>query len=109
MSDLAAPFLALFEDDTLAFWCFAQLMQTARFNFRHDESGIRGQLASLMALLQVVDPVLYHRLRQIGAGEGLFAYRYTKQGCVYDGKCPHINMPPPKIKTGCWWQCCDGR
>lgn len=76
MSDLATPFLALFEDDTLAFWCFAQLMQTARFNFRHDEAGIRGQLATLMALLRVVDPVLSHRLTQIGAGEGLFAYRY---------------------------------
>lgn len=77
MSDLATPFLALFDDDPLAFWCFAQLMQTARFNFRHDETGIRGQLATLMGLLQVVDPVLSHRLRQIGAGEGLFAYRYV--------------------------------
>lgn len=27
MSDLALPFLMLFEDDTLAFWCFERLMR----------------------------------------------------------------------------------
>ena len=27
MSDLALPFLLLFEDDALAFWCFEKLMR----------------------------------------------------------------------------------
>ena len=41
MSDLAAPFLTVFEDDAMAFWCFERLMQRVRRNFRHDEAGIR--------------------------------------------------------------------
>lgn len=47
MSDLAAPFLAVFPagEDALAFWAFEALMQRAARNFRSDEQGI--QCASL--------------------------------------------------------------
>lgn len=41
MSDLAAPFLTIFEDDAMAFWCFERLLQRVSRNFRHDEVGIR--------------------------------------------------------------------
>ncbi|KAK9829211.1 hypothetical protein WJX72_004520 [[Myrmecia] bisecta] len=75
MSDLAAPFLSVFDDDSMAFWCFERLMQKTRRNFRHDETGIRDQLRTLGNLLEKSDPVLFHRLRQIGAGECFFAYR----------------------------------
>ena len=44
MSDLAAPFLTVFEDDAMAFWCFERLMQRTRRNFRHDEAGLRRAL-----------------------------------------------------------------
>lgn len=43
MSDLAAPFLAVFApgDDALAFWAFERLMRRAARNFRCDEQGIQ--------------------------------------------------------------------
>lgn len=43
MSDLAAPFLAVFApgDDALAFWAFERLMRRAARNFRRDEQGIQ--------------------------------------------------------------------
>ena len=41
MSDLAAPFLTIFEDDAMAFWCFERLLQRTSKNFRHDEVGMR--------------------------------------------------------------------
>ena len=42
MSDLAAPFLAVFPagEEALAFWAFEALMQRAARNFRSDEQGI---------------------------------------------------------------------
>eukprot|EP00879_Flechtneria_rotunda_P017314 GHRR01018138.1.p1 GENE.GHRR01018138.1~~GHRR01018138.1.p1 ORF type:complete len:373 (+),score=132.14 GHRR01018138.1:814-1932(+) len=49
MSDLLLPFLLLFEDDALAFWCFVAVMQRqgVRRNFAVDESGIFSQLRTL--------------------------------------------------------------
>ena len=43
MSDLAAPFLAVFPGgpDALAFWAFEALMRRAARNFRSDEQGIQ--------------------------------------------------------------------
>ena len=41
MSDLAAIFVQLFQDDALAFACFERLMRSARRNFKHDETGIK--------------------------------------------------------------------
>lgn len=75
MSDLAATFLMLMEDDVLAFWCFERLMRRARCNFAVDESGIFAHLRALGKLLERSDPGLYHKLRHIGAVECHFAYR----------------------------------
>jgi hypothetical protein len=77
MSDLLLPLLVLFEDDALAFWCFAAVMQTVGLNrnFAVDESGIFSQLRSLGAVLGVADATVAHKLRTIGAAECHFAYR----------------------------------
>ncbi|GBF97782.1 hypothetical protein Rsub_10207 [Raphidocelis subcapitata] len=77
MSDLALPMLVLFDDDALAFWCFAALMRTfgARSNFAVDESGIFSQLRGLAGVLGRADRVLAHKLTALGAGECHFAYR----------------------------------
>lgn len=37
--------------------------------------GIREQLRALARILEQADPVVFHHLRQIGAGECFFAYR----------------------------------
>ena len=34
MSDLAAPILYIMQDEALAFWCFAALMERMEANFR---------------------------------------------------------------------------
>ncbi len=75
MSDLAVPFIALMDDDALAFACFSAVMARARHNFAVDESGIFAQLRALSGLLAVADRVLEHRLRALGAAECHFAYR----------------------------------
>lgn len=55
MSDLAAPFLQVFEGDTvLAFWCFAGMMLGVRDNFSASEVGIRRRLGHLAHLLAKV-------------------------------------------------------
>ena len=48
MSDLAAPFLTIFEDDAIAFWCFERLLQRTSKNFRHDEVGMRCAYSATM-------------------------------------------------------------
>mmetsp|Transcript_23943 Transcript_23943/g.66479 ORF Transcript_23943/g.66479 Transcript_23943/m.66479 type:complete len:470 (+) Transcript_23943:176-1585(+) len=75
MSDLAAPFVVVLQDDVEAFWCFECFMRTVRRNFCTSGEGMRGQLKALAFALQQRDPVLMHKLRQVGAAECLFAYR----------------------------------
>jgi len=66
MSDLALPFLLLFEDDSLAFWCFEKLMRKVRLNFEVSSKGILAKLDKLARILKVVDPELHEKLEQVG-------------------------------------------
>ncbi|MCO5596928.1 hypothetical protein L7F22_050999 [Adiantum nelumboides] len=75
MSDLLSPFVALFDEDYEAFWCFVQFMNTARFNFRSDEVGIRRQLNKISSIFKVGDPHLYSHLESIDAENCFFVYR----------------------------------
>eukprot|EP00884_Botryococcus_braunii_P012753 jgi/Botrbrau1/21479/Bobra.0216s0087.1 len=75
MSDLAAPFLLVFEEDAMAFTSFRCLMRHVRRNFRRDQAGIRQQLGLLSEVLERYDPVLFHHLRHVGASDCVFAYR----------------------------------
>ncbi|MCO5572858.1 hypothetical protein L7F22_026617 [Adiantum nelumboides] len=75
MSDLLSPFVALFDEDYEAFWCFVQFMSSARFNFRSDEVGIRRQLNKISSIFKVGDPHLYSHLESIDAENCFFVYR----------------------------------
>jgi Rab-GTPase-TBC domain len=75
MSDLAAAFVQLIENDALAFSCFERLMRDARRNFRHDETGIRNQLNKVSSILSDTDPTLHKKLEALGAADCMFAYR----------------------------------
>ena len=66
MSDLALPFLLLFEDDSLAFWCFERLMRKVRLNFEVSSKGILAKLANLGRIINAVDPALHEKLEQVG-------------------------------------------
>ncbi|GAB4823143.1 hypothetical protein N2152v2_010189 [Parachlorella kessleri] len=75
MSDLAAIFIQLFDDDALAFACFERLMRGARRNFKHDETGIKQQLRQVAKIVGHTDPSLYARLCALQAQDCMFAYR----------------------------------
>jgi len=75
MSDLAAAFVQLIENDALAFACFERLMRDARRNFRHDETGIRTQLNKVASILSDTDPTLHDKLEKLGSADCMFAYR----------------------------------
>lgn len=75
MSDLLSPFVALFNEDYEAFWCFVEFMRTARFNFRSDEVGIRRQLNKISSIFKAGDPRLYSHLESIDAENCFFIYR----------------------------------
>ncbi|KAH7421959.1 hypothetical protein KP509_13G083500 [Ceratopteris richardii] len=75
MSDLLSPFVAQLDEDYQAFWCFVQFMNTARHNFRLDETGIRRQLNKISSIFKVADPHLYSHLESIDAQDCYFVYR----------------------------------
>lgn len=76
MSDLAAIFLCVFEDDiSSAFWCFAAMMRSLRANFDKNEVGIRSSLSQIAWVIDRVEPLLMRRLEQLDAKDCLFAYR----------------------------------
>lgn len=76
MADLAAvPVLVFAHDDALAWAATERLMRSARANFRHDETGIRMQLAQIAGILRDTDPALFARLRELDCADCTFAYR----------------------------------
>lgn len=75
MSDLLAPFVAIIEDDSEAFWCFSNFMRAARHNFRLDETGIQRQLDLVARILKAGDPQLYEHLVRIRSEDCTFVYR----------------------------------
>ncbi|CAG9463287.1 unnamed protein product [Pedinophyceae sp. YPF-701] len=75
MSDIALPFVQHIEDDVQAFWCFQRVMLRARDNFRIDDMGFRRSLSAVGRILSECDPVLHHKLGQLGAQDCMFAFR----------------------------------
>lgn len=54
MSDLASAFVAITQDDALAFWGFERLMRRVRANFKIDDMGFRAVTSALYRVLQVI-------------------------------------------------------
>lgn len=75
MSDLAAVFVCLEDEDALAFACFEKFMRTVRQNFKHDESGIKQQLIQVSEIIADTDAELYKKLVSLEAHDCMFAYR----------------------------------
>ncbi|KAI0560829.1 Rab-GTPase-TBC [Gracilaria domingensis] len=66
MSDFLAPILYVVgtQEEAIVFWCFESLMRRIEANFRHDQSGMRRQLAMLRRLMDVADPELSEFFKQ---------------------------------------------
>ncbi|VVB06266.1 unnamed protein product [Arabis nemorensis] len=76
MSDLASPFVVLFEDNADAFWCFEMLIRRTRANFQMEgPTGVMNQLESLWHILKLTDKGIFSHLLRIGAESLHFAFR----------------------------------
>lgn len=75
MSDLLSPLYAVFQDDALAFWCFAHFMDRMSRNFVRSQAGMRSQLSTLDQLVQLLDPALYLHLQKVDSTNFFFFFR----------------------------------
>lgn len=75
MSDLLSPLYAVFQDDALAFWCFANFMTRMSRNFVRSQAGMRAQLNTLDQLVQLLDPQLYLHLQKLDSTNFFFFFR----------------------------------
>ena len=60
MSDLAAPLLAVLQDEADAFWCFAALMERLQSNFDTDCSCASPSLCPLQTCAAVLSSIHQH-------------------------------------------------
>ena len=76
MSDLVSPLLYAMKDEAQAYICFCALMRRLRENFTLDGQAISCKFDNLSRLLQYYDPDFYLYLKQVGAQDLLFCYRW---------------------------------
>ncbi|KAM6307730.1 uncharacterized protein O3Q21_012574 isoform 2-T2 [Podargus strigoides] len=76
MSDVAAPLLAVLDDEAQAFLCFCALMRRLAPRFRPGGRGLARAFAHLRRLLRRADPQFWAFLAARGAHDLLFCYRW---------------------------------
>ncbi|KAM6228590.1 LOW QUALITY PROTEIN: TBC1 domain family member 25 [Spheniscus humboldti] len=76
MSDVAAPLLAVLDDEAQAFLCFCALMRRLGPRFRPGGRGLARAFAHLRRLLRRADPPFWAFLAARGAHDLLFCYRW---------------------------------
>ncbi|KAI9261467.1 rab-GTPase-TBC domain-containing protein [Phascolomyces articulosus] len=76
MSDLLAPIYVAMGTEEMAFWCFVHFMDRVESNFYMDQTGMRGQLKTLDALIRFMDPALYKRLEETDTANLFFCFRW---------------------------------
>ena len=75
MSDLAAPLLVIFNNETLAYLGFCKIMDRLRNNFLLKGTALMGKFSQLSLLLLTVDKPLFDHLQEIEGGNLYFCYR----------------------------------
>ncbi|KAM4819321.1 TBC1 domain family member 25 isoform 2-T2 [Thomomys bottae] len=76
MSDLASPILAVMDHEGHAFVCFCGIMKRLAANFHPDGRAMATKFAHLKLLLRHADPDFYQYLREAGADDLFFCYRW---------------------------------
>ncbi|XP_023242263.1 TBC1 domain family member 25-like [Centruroides sculpturatus] len=76
MSDLASPILVTMKDESHAYVCFCALMQRLKSNFFLDGKAMTIKFQHLTELLEHYDPQFFEYLKQQGADDLLFCYRW---------------------------------
>lgn len=76
MSDLAAPLLVVFDDDSVAYTCFCSLMDRMKGHFLLDGKAMTLKFEHLSQLVHRMEPELFKYLMNIGADDMFFCYRW---------------------------------
>ncbi|KAK3579389.1 hypothetical protein CHS0354_029697 [Potamilus streckersoni] len=76
MSDLASPLLVVQKDEAQAYLCFCGLMNRLAFNFCLDGKAITAKFQNLSNLVQIYDPHFYTYMKEHGAEDLFFCYRW---------------------------------
>ncbi|KAH9503178.1 Small G protein signaling modulator 1 [Bulinus truncatus] len=88
MCDLVAPLLVIFDDESLAYSCFCQLMKRMCSNFPHG-GAMDTHFANMRSLIQILDSELFEHMHQHGDYTHFyFCYRWFlldfKRELIYD-------------------------
>ncbi|CAL1537719.1 unnamed protein product [Lymnaea stagnalis] len=88
MCDLVAPLLVIFDDESLAYSCFCQLMKRMSCNFPHG-GAMDTHFANMRSLIQILDSELFEHMHQHGDYTHFyFCYRWFlldfKRELIYD-------------------------
>ena len=81
LSDLLSPILFVLKNEALAYICFCSLMRRCIENFDINSTTISSKISLLNALLQRYDPKFFEYLKQVGADQILFTYRWLLIEC----------------------------
>lgn len=76
MSDIASPLLVIQKDEAQAYLCFCGVMNRLRSNFLIDGEAITTKFNHLGNILQIQDPVFFEYLKDHGAQDLFFCYRW---------------------------------
>lgn len=76
MSDLLAPVLSVMDNEIDAFWCFVGYMDMVHKYFEKSQQRTRDRLKVLRLLLSVQELELYDFLKDCGASNMFFAFRW---------------------------------
>ncbi|XP_064632249.1 TBC1 domain family member 25-like isoform X2 [Lineus longissimus] len=76
MSDIASPILVIQKDEAQAYICFCAIMRRLKANFQLDGTVMSVKFQHLSELLQHQDPDFYNYLKNQGADDLLFTYRW---------------------------------
>jgi hypothetical protein len=76
MSDIASPILVIQNDEAQAYICFCAIMRRLKANFQIDGTVMSVKFQHLSELLQHQDPEFYNYLKNQGADDILFTYRW---------------------------------
>lgn len=89
MCDLVAPLLVIFDDESLAYSCFCQLMKRMSCNFPPHGGAMDTHFANMRSLIQILDSELFEHMHLHGDYTHFyFCYRWFlldfKRELVYD-------------------------
>jgi len=76
MSDLLAPILGVFRNESDTFWCFNEFMEKYKNNFNRNQEEMKNQLSILLDLLRLMDIELYEHFEKLNCLHLFFCFRW---------------------------------